>query len=738
VTPAPHGTAALAGGGRRPAAAPNPWSAQAAYHIPISQEALAQQNGLLYSFGGFSNRATVSNAYKYNPATNSWTDLRSMLVGLSQASAVSNGTAIYIINGSYHNSLYRYDPLTDNYTQLASPTVATAGQAAVYLNGQIYRIGGFLNRTTPTSSVEVYTIATNTWALGPAYPQAVGWIMAVAARGAIYTAGGDDSRSVGTAKTYRYSPAGGGWDDAAVRDLPAARWRGATDMVAGRWLLAGGIEVSGYSSRVLAWNLDPAAPWVDLPSMLQARYSTAGAGSGLAFYTVGGCGPLGCNSGTTNTQRYDTFTDVQLGDYFYTPVLYLVTQGIVSGYADGTFRPSANTTRGQLAKLIVLGEGWAPNTTGGPHFTDVPPSYVFYSVIETAVNHGIVSGYADGTFRPGADVTRGQLSKIIVAAQGWPFNTSGGPHFTDVPPASPFYPFVETAVNHGIISGYADGTFRPANNATRGQIAKIVYNALLNGATPTATPPLPTATRPPPVTRTPPVATSTPTRPPANTPTNTPARTPTRTRTPTPTPTCPPPVPVNFALDDGSYERALTGNDATTEYAALWLNRFTPAAGSYPLTLTSLSILWPSVLNTQLVGKTARLLVYLDADGNNNPSNATLLSQQFVTINMLDAFQQYQVNIPVAGPTGDLYIGFEDYWAEPGYTPAQFPAAQDIDASQLRSWFVYRTGGLPPNIIDLSANDVLGIIDNFQYPGNWLIRATGTSATCGTLDLKEP
>jgi hypothetical protein len=40
---------------------------------------------------------------------------------------------------------------------------------------------------------------------------------------------------------------------------------------------------------------------------------------------------------------------------------------------------------------------------------------------------------------------------------------------------------VEAAVCHGIINGYADGTFRPSNNATRGQISKIVYLALTSG-----------------------------------------------------------------------------------------------------------------------------------------------------------------------------------------------------------------------------------------------------------------
>ena len=70
--------------------------------------------------------------------------------------------------------------------------------------------------------------------------------------------------------------------------------------------------------------------------------------------------------------------------------------------------------------------------------------------------------------------------KVTVLAQGWPIDTTGGPHFTDVPTTHPFYGYIETAYNHQIISGYQDGTFRPDNNATRGQISVIVYQATTN------------------------------------------------------------------------------------------------------------------------------------------------------------------------------------------------------------------------------------------------------------------
>jgi len=176
-----------------------------------------------------------------------------------------------------------------------------------------------------------------------------------------------------------------------------------------------------------------------------------------------------------------SFTDVQPTDYFYEAVRYLYCEGAISGYSDGSFRPYNNTTRGQLSKIVVLAEGWAINTTGGPHFSDVPAGSTFYEYIETAYNHGIISGYSDGTFRWGNNVTRGQLSKIIVLAEGWTLVDRTVATFSDVPVGSPFFSYVETAYCHGIISGYNDGTFRPGNNATRGQISKIVYEARAGG-----------------------------------------------------------------------------------------------------------------------------------------------------------------------------------------------------------------------------------------------------------------
>lgn len=172
------------------------------------------------------------------------------------------------------------------------------------------------------------------------------------------------------------------------------------------------------------------------------------------------------------------FSDVSLDDYFYEPVNYLYCMGAISGYADGTFRPYNNTTRAQLLKMIVLSQGWPIVSPATPTFSDVPTSHPFYPYVETAVARGIVAGYADGTFRPNNDVTRGQVCKIVVLAEGWPLINPAVPRFTDVPASHPFYRYIETAADRGVVSGYSNGTFQAERSATRGQIAKIVYMAL--------------------------------------------------------------------------------------------------------------------------------------------------------------------------------------------------------------------------------------------------------------------
>ena len=236
------------------------------------------------------------------------------------------------------------------------------------------------------------------------------------------------------------------------------------------------------------------------------------------------------------------FSDVPLDFWAYDFIEYLATRGVIGGYSDGTFRPNNPATRGQLAKIVVLGFDLTLPPPASPHFADVSTANPFFQYVETAYARGLIGGYPCGGpgepcdqlqrpyFRPNANVTRGQIAKIVVLAAGWELLQPPTPSFRDVPSGSAFYEFVETAFARQILSGYpcggpgepcdpsGRGYFRPGTNATRAQISKMVYLAIQQPA-PT---PTPTAT-----------LTATPT----STPTNTATPSPTETSTPSPSAT---------------------------------------------------------------------------------------------------------------------------------------------------------------------------------------------------------
>src|SRR5207244_2948698 len=104
-------------------------------------------------------------------------------------------------------------------------------------------------------------------------------------------------------------------------------------------------------------------------------------------------------------------------------------RGIISGYRnhDGTFnfRPFNNTTRAQFAKMLALGRGWTVINPATASFRDVPIGSPFYTFVETDYQHQVITGYGCGApgepcpgryFRPAANATRAQLSKMLWVA----------------------------------------------------------------------------------------------------------------------------------------------------------------------------------------------------------------------------------------------------------------------------------------------------------------------------------
>ena len=121
---------------------------------------------------------------------------------------------------------------------------------------------------------------------------------------------------------------------------------------------------------------------------------------------------------------YRKFEDVHPADWDYPYVQWMFSRGVINGY--NTVPPCVNEGATCLSHKTIPREGRLPrswcrisspiDTTGGPHFWDVPQGSTFYNYIETARNLSLISGYSDGSFRPGNNVTHPQVAKIAVLA----------------------------------------------------------------------------------------------------------------------------------------------------------------------------------------------------------------------------------------------------------------------------------------------------------------------------------
>ena len=110
-------------------------------------------------------------------------------------------------------------------------------------------------------------------------------------------------------------------------------------------------------------------------------------------------------------------------------------------------------------------------------YSDLSTTHPNHTAISYISSHSIVSGYPDGTFRPSSPINRAEFTKIIVGATTEDHSTIKGSNcFPDVEDEW-FAKYVCTAKDKNIIGGYPDGTFKPADNVNFAEAAKIVVEA---------------------------------------------------------------------------------------------------------------------------------------------------------------------------------------------------------------------------------------------------------------------
>lgn len=173
------------------------------------------------------------------------------------------------------------------------------------------------------------------------------------------------------------------------------------------------------------------------------------------------------------------FWDLNQGMPHYDAIVYAEEHGIVSGYPDGSFQAENRINRAEFTKILVEAAlDYSPDTDpsgydiyslSGLSFGDLEDGAWYVPYLRKAVQAGVISGYPDGTFKPGSDINFAEAAKIIVEAYGYETGTD----------AVWYKPYVDALAERGAIPTSVTGFDYKIN---RGEMVEMIYR-LLEGIT---------------------------------------------------------------------------------------------------------------------------------------------------------------------------------------------------------------------------------------------------------------
>jgi hypothetical protein len=171
--------------------------------------------------------------------------------------------------------------------------------------------------------------------------------------------------------------------------------------------------------------------------------------------------------------------------------------------------------------------------------------------------------------------------------------------------------------------------------------------------------------------------------------------------------------PFLYYWDDGSHDVSI--GVSSGGYYIAWMNHFTTENNAE--TVSSIKLAWGLVPD----GKGTMVYLWSDPNGDGNPHDAQVLASAYTLSQNGDTNLLTTVDIPdtYVGPAGtSFFVGATIYNGV-----GEYPCSQDSDSSARQSWVADDTSPIDPN--NLGAAAELGLIDDFGFPGNWLIRAQG-------------
>ena len=191
------------------------------------------------------------------------------------------------------------------------------------------------------------------------------------------------------------------------------------------------------------------------------------------------------NSDSTDSTSSDSATDAQVfpdvpsTHQNYKAITYLKKNGIIGGYADGTFKPGNTITRAETLKIALNGAGinTSAYASTASMFSDVDDNNTLKQYINYAKYSGIVNGYPDGTYKPNNTITRGEASKVLINIQGIsPVAPTVDP-YADVSKTLDLAKYINY-VKEKKLMDISSAYFGINTNMTRGDVAEMMYRLI--------------------------------------------------------------------------------------------------------------------------------------------------------------------------------------------------------------------------------------------------------------------
>lgn len=170
------------------------------------------------------------------------------------------------------------------------------------------------------------------------------------------------------------------------------------------------------------------------------------------------------------------FDDVSSSAWYFGYVTNLARRGIINGYPNGSFKPDQEVRRDHAAKMIANASGLDRQGKRAT-FSDVQPQDEMSAYIQALVEKGAIRGYPDGSYRPDTPIIREHVCQIVAKA----FDLEEGgltAAFTDLSGQAEADTYIQILASNGIVKGTGQGRFKPKAEVTRAELSKILSLAM--------------------------------------------------------------------------------------------------------------------------------------------------------------------------------------------------------------------------------------------------------------------